>query len=148
MDYAGLRVLVVEDEFLVALGLEDGLKALGCAVVGPVASLAAAVDAAENEALDAALLDVNLNGESVYPAARLLDERNIPFVFCSAFTTRERMPGEFSQKPRVAKPYTGQMIATALADAVWPEAGRATLRRRGAEQTTEPTAEPTLGGEA
>lgn len=135
MDYAGLRVLVVEDEFLVALGLEDGLKALGCAVVGPVASLAAAVVAAGNEALDAALLDVNLNGESVYPAARLLDERNIPFVFCSAFTARERMPHEFSQKPRVAKPYTGQMIASALADAVWPEAESSAAQSCGAERS-------------
>ncbi len=122
MNLAGLRVLVVEDEFLVALGLEDGLKALGCAVVGPVASLAAAVDAAENEAVDAALLDVNLNGESVYPAARLLAERNILFVFCSAFTARERMPREFTHKPRVAKPYTNRMIATALANVLTPQA--------------------------
>jgi len=122
MDLFGLRVLVVEDEFLVGLGLEGDLRTLGCVVVGPVTSLSAAMDAAAHEGLDAALLDVNLGSESVYPAAAVLAARGVPFVFCSAFTGREPMPQAFADRPRVAKPFTGNMIAAALATAVTPEA--------------------------
>lgn len=115
MDLSGLRVLVVEDEFLVGLGLEGDLRTLGCVVVGPVANLSAAMDAAAHEGLDAALLDVNLGSETVYPAAAVLAARGVPFVFCSAFTGGEPVPRDFADRPRVAKPFTGNMIATALA---------------------------------
>ncbi|WP_454917806.1 response regulator [Xanthobacter sediminis] len=122
MDLYGLRVLVVEDEFLVGLGLEDDLRTLGCVVVGPMASLSAALDAALNEGLDAALLDVNLGSENVFPAAAVLAARGVPFVFCSAFTGVEPMPRVFADRPRVAKPFTGTMIAAALATAVAADA--------------------------
>lgn len=118
MDFSGLRVLVVEDEFLVALGLAGDLGALGCDVVGPAANLSAAMDAARQGELDVALLDVTLGGETVFPAAAMLAARGVPFVFCSAFTGRERMPREFMDRPRVAKPFTGLMIAAALAAVV------------------------------
>ncbi|MFG1480239.1 response regulator [Xanthobacter sp. V4C-4] len=108
-------MLVVEDEFLVALGLGGDLRALGCEVVGPVASLSAAMAAARREELDAALLDVALGGETVFPAAAVLAARAVPFVFCSAFTGRERMPREFADRPRVSKPFTGSIVAAALA---------------------------------
>ncbi len=58
MDVTGKRVLIVEDEFLVALSLQDHLSSLGCLVVGPVTTLAAAIQVAESEALDVAILDV------------------------------------------------------------------------------------------
>jgi len=115
MDLFGLRVLVVEDEFLVALGLEDDLRHWGCRVVGPVASLASALDAAEHERLDIALLDINLGNETVFPAAERLAERGVPFLFCSAFTGPERVPREFADRPRVTKPFTGDMVVAALA---------------------------------
>ncbi|MFG1431609.1 response regulator [Xanthobacter sp. V2C-8] len=123
MDLAGLRVLVVEDEFLVALGLEGELRTLGCDVVGPVASLSAAMAAARSEGLDAALLDVSLGSESVFPAAAVLADRGVPFVFCSAFTGREPMPRALADRPRVAKPFTGRMIADALVTIVNGNAG-------------------------
>lgn len=116
MNFNGLRVLVVEDEFLVALGLEDNLRSLGYVVVGPVASLSAALDAAMHERVDAAILDVNLNGEPVYPAAAVLAERGIPFIFCSGYTGSVRVPREFADAPRVAKPYTSRIMADTLAD--------------------------------
>ncbi|WP_081762498.1 response regulator [Xanthobacter sp. 126] len=118
MILSGRRVLVVEDEFLVALGLEDNLRSLGYTVVGPIASLAAAVSAASSERIDAAILDVNLAGEPVYPAAAVLAERGIPFIFCSGYTGSVRMPAEFVDAPRVAKPYTSRVIADALADLI------------------------------
>ena len=115
MILSGRRVLVVEDEYLVALGLDDNLRSLGYTVVGPVASLSAAIAAASSERIDAAILDVNLAGEPVYPAAAVLAERGIPFIFCSGYTGSVRMPAEFADAPRVAKPYTSRVIAEALA---------------------------------
>ncbi|WP_296585284.1 response regulator [Xanthobacter sp.] len=106
-----------------ALGLDDNLRSLGYTVVGPVASLAAAVTAASSEHIDAAILDVNLAGEPVYPAAAILAERGIPFIFCSGYTGSVRMPAEFSDAPRVAKPYTSRIIANALADLIGAGAG-------------------------
>ncbi|MFG1373817.1 response regulator [Xanthobacter oligotrophicus] len=116
MIFSGKRVLVVEDEFLVALGLEDNLRSLGCTVVGPVSSLSGAMAAAAHEKVDAAILDVNLAGEAVYPAASILADRGIPFIFCSGYTGSVRMPAEFADAPRVAKPYTSRVIAEALSD--------------------------------
>jgi len=60
--------------------------------------------------------DVNLAGEAVYPAAAILAERGIPFIFCSGYTGSGRMPPEFAGTPRVAKPYTSRVIADALAE--------------------------------
>ncbi|TLX41202.1 response regulator [Xanthobacter autotrophicus] len=129
MIFTGKRVLVVEDEFLVALGLEDNLRSLGCTVVGPIASLSAAMAAAAHEKVDAAILDVNLVGEAVYPAASILADRGIPFIFCSGYTGSVRMPAEFADAPRVAKPYTSRVIAEALSDLLsGGAAGEAVLR--------------------
>src|SRR5262245_60698390 len=80
-----LRVLLVEDEAIIAIMLEDLLVDLGCEVVGPVASLAEAMRLARSEALAGALLDVNLGGESIYPVADLLAARDVPFVFVSGY---------------------------------------------------------------
>ncbi|MEP9352947.1 response regulator [Xanthobacter sp. KR7-65] len=126
MIFTGRRVLVVEDEYLVALGLDDNLRSLGCTVVGPIASLSAAMAAAATEKVDAAILDVNLAGEPVYPAASILAERGVPFIFCSGYTGSVRMPSEFADAPRVAKPYTSRVIAEALADLLGIPMGSAT----------------------
>jgi len=80
-----LRVLLVEDEAIIAIMLEDMLADLGCEVVGPVASLAEAIRLARSEALAGAFLDVNLGGESIYPVADLLAARDVPFVFVSGY---------------------------------------------------------------
>ena len=122
MKFFGKRVLVVEDEFLVALGLEDNLKALGCTVVGPVATLSAAMLAAAHETLDAAILDVNLAGENVFPAAAILVDRGIPFMFCSGYSGSGRLPAKFADVPRVPKPYTSAAIAATLADLIGTDA--------------------------
>ena len=75
------RVLLVEDENLVAILLEDMLAELGHSVVGPVARLNKALEMAQREAIDLAILYVNINGEQVYPVAEALAARGIPFVF-------------------------------------------------------------------
>ncbi|HWA60254.1 MAG TPA: response regulator [Caulobacteraceae bacterium] len=98
------RVLLVEDEGLVALLIEDLLTDLGCEVVGSCDSIRSALDwlASEAEALDGALLDVNLGGELVYPVAEALVARNIPFAFATGYGV---LPdNRFTGVPVLSKP--------------------------------------------
>jgi DNA-binding response OmpR family regulator len=82
---AGRRVLIIEDETMVAMMIEDVLAELGCTYTGPFGSIDAAMRAIEIESFDIALLDINLNGETSYPIARHLDRIGTPFVFISGY---------------------------------------------------------------
>jgi CheY-like chemotaxis protein len=82
---AGLRILVVEDEVLIAMLIEEMLQELGCEVVGPVATIEAAVDLVERNSLDGALLDSNLNGKSVIAVIEALAARTVPFVMLTGY---------------------------------------------------------------
>ena len=82
---AGKRVLLVEDEMLVALLVEDVLADVGCDIVGPFARVKEALAAAQSEAVDVALLDVNVANETVFPVAYALEERGIPFLFVTGY---------------------------------------------------------------
>lgn len=108
------RVLIVEDELLVAMNLEDMLEGFGCEVVGPYPTLAEARVAVEADALDAALLDVNVRGELVFPLAEDLVERQVPVVFCTGYAESGRFPPRLENLPRVAKPYTPEGLRSAL----------------------------------
>jgi CheY-like chemotaxis protein len=104
---AGTRILVAEDEFLVALVIEDMLQSLGCTVVGPYSYLAEASEAAIREQVDAAVLDINLHGEMVYPLAEYLHRHGIPFVFATGYAAKD-VPEhlrvfEFLRKPVSAR---------------------------------------------
>src|SRR4051794_22900016 len=85
---SGRRVLVVEDEMIVAWLLQDMLADLGCAVVGPAARVSQALAMIDAEAIDAAVLDVNLNGQKSYPVADALAARGMPFVFSTGYGRR------------------------------------------------------------
>lgn len=113
-DMAGKRVLIVEDELLVAMSLEDTLRALGCDVIGPVATLNEALRIAGEVEADVAILDVNLRGEQVFPAAEILARRSIPLIFCSGFVGASPLPAIFRDALQVPKPYTDRVIASAL----------------------------------
>lgn len=115
---AGKRVLIVEDELLVALSLEDTLRALGCEVIGPVATLSEALRLAGEVEADVAILDVNLRGEQVFPAAEILASRAIPLIFCSGFVGAAPLPPCFGEALQVPKPYTDRVIAGALRNLV------------------------------
>jgi DNA-binding response OmpR family regulator len=82
---AGRRVLVVEDEVLVAMLVETVLQDADCTVVGPYGSVEDALAAARSEALDLAVLDINLAGELVFPVAEVLAERGVPFMLLSGY---------------------------------------------------------------
>ena len=99
----GKRVLVVEDEYLVAIEVESMLLDAGCIVIGPFASVKAAIVAARTENVDIALLDVNIAGEMVFPVAYLLEEAGIPFLFVTGYgeviLPRDRPDWEACAKP-------------------------------------------------
>lgn len=116
MNISGQRILIVEDEFLVALSLQDTLVSRGCVVVGPAASLSAAILAAENEGIDAAILDVNLRGDLVFPAADILADRGVPMIFGSGHLSDAHFPERHSDHVRVPKPYTAAIMIAALHD--------------------------------
>jgi DNA-binding response OmpR family regulator len=102
---AGRRILVVEDEMMIAILLDESLRHLGCTVLGPVAKLDAAKRVAAEEAFDAAVLDVNIRGGQVFPVAHILEQRGIPFVLASGYSDWV-LPADMQGKPRLTKPFT------------------------------------------
>ena len=116
----GLRLLVVEDEAMVAMLVEDMLTDLGCVVVDVAGTVSRGVALASdvNLALDGAILDVNLGGEKVYPVAEALAARNVPFVFSTGYGVAG-VSGAFSHIPILSKPYEisalGQTLSSTIA---------------------------------
>lgn len=104
------RVLVVEDEMLLAMLMEDTLADFGCDVVGPVAGVAAGVRLAICEPLDGAILDINVAGTEVFPVADVLAKRNIPFVFVSGYGSGH-LPPEWKGRPILQKPFRPEDLA-------------------------------------
>ena len=103
---APLRIFVLEDEDLIAMLLEDMIMSLGYEVVGPFANVALALECAGNPAvkIDAAILNVNLGGETSFPVAQILSDRQIPFIFSSGYGdlgANDKWPNA----PRLAKPF-------------------------------------------
>ena len=109
------RILVVEDEMLIALDTLDVLTGAGYVAIGPATSLTAAVAKAETEALDGAVIDVNLGGSYVWPAAEVLAARRIPFVIATGFGAALDVPATFQSAPRLGKPIDAKQLLAALA---------------------------------
>lgn len=110
----GLRVFVVEDEWLVATMIEDTLQDLGCAVVATIAHLEEAIEKASSLDFDAALLDLNLNGRRTIPVAEIIAERNIPFAFCTGYGVAG-LEEEFRAAPVLQKPFRSEDLERVLA---------------------------------
>jgi CheY-like chemotaxis protein len=106
-------ILVVEDEPLIAMMLEDFLETLGHSVHASCDSVKDAVDQADKGGFDVAILDVNLNGESVWPVAHKLREKKIPFVIATGGHV-EPPPSEFKDVPLIEKPYTVDRVTPAI----------------------------------
>jgi DNA-binding response OmpR family regulator len=107
------RVLLVEDEFLLSMLLAEELRAAGLDVLGPCATLAAAMDAAKSESFDGAILDINLKGQLVYPVAEELARRQIPFMFLSGYG-QINMPESFRARPCLRKPADSTVVLDAV----------------------------------
>lgn len=115
---AGLRILVAEDESLIALDLEAMLAAIGCEVVGPVGSVEEIVRLAERHAIDGALLDVNLRGRQVFEVVEALTGRGIPVVLTSGYDDASLFPSAFRHLPRISKPFN-EMALRRVCDSVF-----------------------------
>lgn len=118
--FSGRRILVVEDEVIVSWMLEDMLAELGCAVVGPATRVSQALAMVEAEAIDAAVLDVNLNGEKSYPVADALAARRVPFVFSTGYD-QNSMPIGYQDFAMLQKPYSLSVLGATLAKLLTPK---------------------------
>jgi CheY-like chemotaxis protein len=114
---SGRRVLVVEDDALVALDVASTLEAAGFEVIGPAASVAKAIELIERVGCDGAVLDVNLGSETAVPIALRLLQLNTPFIALSGYS-RDQLPDVFDQAPHMQKPHSGSGLVSALRTAM------------------------------
>jgi CheY-like chemotaxis protein len=110
------RVLIVEDEFLVAMHLEDLLLKLGHDVAASVAQFDEATKFADRAEIDLAILDINLSGAKSFPVAEILRRRGIPFVFATGYGA-DGLAAEFRDEPTVQKPYDLRELRRAIEEA-------------------------------
>jgi CheY-like chemotaxis protein len=110
---ATLRILVVEDEALVALMIEDMLDELGCVVAGSARSVRDALTLVGAGEMDGAILDLNLGGEPVYPVAEALAAVGIPFVFLTGYGVGG-IDARFAGVPTIAKPFHPSALEQAV----------------------------------
>ena len=107
------RVLVLDDDWLIAADTQGVLEGAGCEVLGPVATVACALRLIAEAAPDAAVLDVHLTHEMSFAVAEALIAREVPFVFLSGFTARD-LPERFRDCPLLAKPLVPDRLIAAL----------------------------------
>lgn len=122
-DLGGRRVLIVEDEGMVAMLLEDMLTELGHDVIATVNKLERAVQLIAETAIDFAILDVNLDGEHTYSLADLLRARDIPFVFATGYSS-SGLSQEWRSAPMLQKPFQAQELSRVMRDLLAGRAGR------------------------
>ncbi|WP_413410937.1 response regulator [Brevundimonas phoenicis] len=116
--FTGRRVLIVEDKSLVAMLLETILSDMGCDVIGPESNVDDGLRIASGTGeLDAALLDVNVAGQEVFPVAEALKARGVPFVFSTGYG-EAGLPEHWRGNPTVQKPFTEGAIRDALMKAL------------------------------
>jgi CheY-like chemotaxis protein len=120
----GRRVLVVEDDALVAMLLDSMLSDLDCEVVGPFSTLSAALAFLEGDAVtaapaDVAVLDLNLDGEPSYPVADALRARGVPLIFCTGYGDADLRTAD-AGTPLLNKPYRASDLAAVLATVLAP----------------------------
>jgi len=113
----GCRVLIIEDEFLIALFLQDALEDEGCRIVGPVGRVSEAVLLVGQGGIDAAVLDASLDGEPVTAVADALEAGNVPFVFHSGYGP-EHLPQRHRHRPLLRKPCRPSDVVGALSGAI------------------------------
>ncbi|MEA3008983.1 MAG: hypothetical protein QOJ91_675 [Sphingomonadales bacterium] len=117
MSLAGVRVLLVEDEAIIAMTAEDMLDELGCTTVATSSNLADAMAATEASDFDIALLDINLNGLDSLPVADRLREAGLPFVFTTGYGAAGRSHAH-AEAPLIAKPYQLHDLEKAIREAL------------------------------
>lgn len=113
----GKRILVVEDEYLIASDIKSAIEQRGGEVIGPAPRLSAGLALARAEALDAAVIDINLDQEFAVPIARQLAARGIPYVVVTGYDGTS-LPGDLRAAPRLTKPFVSRGLTDLLAEMV------------------------------
>jgi DNA-binding response OmpR family regulator len=117
-DLRGRRVLIVEDDMLIAIMIEDMLLDLGCAALGPINTLPGALALATEEAsIDLAILDIDLNGVPVFPVADVLQARGVPVVFSTGYGDTE-LPFRHRDCKVLHKPFRARNLAATVREAL------------------------------
>ena len=114
----GLKVLVVEDNLLLAEVTKILLEETGCQVVGPAGWLQRGLELARAETLDGAVLDINLHGEMSFAIAEALSARGVPFVFVTGYEDRSIVPMAYRSAPRLDKPVADERLIEVIAAAL------------------------------
>jgi DNA-binding NarL/FixJ family response regulator len=104
-DIRGRRILIAEDEAMIALDLESFLQDLGCEIIGPVANVEDVVQQFEAHHPDGALLDINLRGKQVFAVLPQLIEQGLPVIITSGYDDIALIPQDFRALPRISKPF-------------------------------------------
>ena len=110
---AGLRVLVIEDESMVAMLIQDTLAEIGCEVIGIASRFDDALEKTKSLAFDIAILDVNLNGRNTFPIADSLAERGVAFVVATGYG-KTSLPESLQEAPMLQKPFRQRDLERAL----------------------------------
>jgi CheY-like chemotaxis protein len=118
-DLTMARILIVEDETLIAMMLEEWVVELGHVAVGPASSVAQALALLEQTPCDAAIIDYNLRGETAEPISDTLKAKNVPFAFASGDHFMEREE-RFRAQPMLSKPYVFERLDGILAELLNP----------------------------
>ena len=121
---SGIRVLLVEDETLVAMLLEDMVSDLGGTVIASASRVGRALEILEDPSteIDIAILDVNLGGEDAFPVAGALAERGVPFAFSTGYGNAG-LPDNWRSRPTLQKPFTQDQVVAVLSRALDRETG-------------------------
>src|SRR5262245_54566131 len=110
---AGKRILIVEDDNILAINLADELAAEGATVIASTATVTDALDVITSNELDGAIVDINLNGRAAFPVADVLADRHIPFVFATGYLVAGHIPARHANVRRLEKPTALSIICRA-----------------------------------
>ncbi|MFW2391306.1 MAG: response regulator [Alphaproteobacteria bacterium] len=112
-DLTDLQILVVEDEAPIALQLEDMLTELGAAVVGPASRVRQALQLLQEQTVDAAVLDLNIAGELVYPVAEALETKGLPYIFATGYGV-SGLAEPYRSRTVLQKPFSRRELLRAI----------------------------------
>lgn len=113
----GLRILVVEDEAPIALQVEDMLVESECEVVGPASRVTQALRLIDERPVDAAVLDLNIAGDLVYPVAEALEKRGLPYIFATGYAASS-LTEPYRTRPVLQKPFSRRQLLQAMQEAL------------------------------
>jgi len=111
------KVLVVEDEMMIAMLIEDMLDEFGCRLVGPATNVPRALELIGKEDVQVAVLDLNLDGQDTYTIADALRQKSVPFIFATGYGV-SGLREEYGDRPVLQKPFQAKDLETALAQAL------------------------------